>query len=298
MGLGKKPKSLGGLSPIRIFLKKPWREKAESLKFRWRSFVSAIPVPVRLPFGAWWLARHDHLGRIILKGQFESPEFAFVSRFIRPGMTVLDIGAHHGFYTLLLSKRVGANGRVFAFEPSPREREALLRHIRINRCRNTSVEGLALGSEDRDASLFVVQGEQTGCNSLRSPARDVPGELIPTPVHIVQLDDWLDGRKIQRVDFVKLDVEGGELDVLKGASKLLERGPQPVILVEVQDVRTAPWGYPAKEILNYLNGRRYKWYRLLGDGSLADLDISSEAFDGNFVACPLESIAALKNLTL
>jgi FkbM family methyltransferase len=286
----------GLLGRARRFLEKPWREKADSLRFRWHSFVDAIPVPVRLPFGAWWLARNDHVGRILREGQFESAEFAFVSRFVRPGMTVLDIGAHHGFYTLLLSKRVGLDGRVFAFEPSPRERGALLRHVRINRCRNVSVDGLALGSEEGEASLFVVQGEQTGCNSLRSPARDVTGELNPTPVHIVRLDDWLARRKIERVDFVKLDVEGGELGVLKGAKKLLERGPHPVILVEVQDIRTAPWGYPAKEILNYLSGWGYKWYRLLGDGSLTDLDITSEAFDGNFVACPSESTAALKNL--
>ena len=135
---------------------------------------------------------------------------------------------------------------MFAFEPSPRERRALLRHVRINRCRNVSIEALALGGEEGNASLFVVQGEQTGCNSLRTPAPDVPGEFIPTPVHIVRLDDWLDAQKIERVDFIKLDVEGGELEVLRGAEDLLKRRPRLLILAELQDVRAKSLGPPSQ----------------------------------------------------
>ena len=164
-------------------------------------------------------------------------------------MVVLDIGAHHGFYTLLASKIVGLPGKVFAFEPSPRERGALSRHIALNRCRNVTVEALAVGSTNGSGNLFVVQGFQTGCNSLRPPAPDVPGALSSTEIQVVRLDDWLEKNQIDHIDFIKLDVEGGEIEVLNAAERLFLRRSRPVILVEVQDIRTQQWGYPAKEIV-------------------------------------------------
>jgi len=293
----------GVLPRARRFLQKPWREKAISIGFRWESFTSAvkataarIPALVRLPFGAWWFARNDHIGRPIREGRFETGEVAFVANFLQPDMTVLDIGAHHGFYTLLASKRVGPRGRVFAFEPSSRERRALLRHLKVNRCRNVTVEGLALGNENTDAQLFVVRGDQTGCNSLRKPAADVTGTLNAAQVHMVKLDDWLASRNVGTVHFVKLDVEGGELEVLKGAQMLCSRRPRPVILAEVQDVRTLPWGYRAKEIISYLGNQGYRWFRLLPTGRLDEIDMRSDEFEGNFVACCDDSSSAMERL--
>ena len=285
------------------FLQKPWREKTRALSFHWGSFTSrfresiaSVPRLVRLPFGAWWIARNDHIGRPIREGQFENAEFAFVNRFLQPGMTVLDIGAHHGFYTLLAARRVGPQGRVFSFEPSARERKALLRHVRINGNRNVTVEGLALGSQSADAELFVVQGAQTGCNSLRKPAADVAGVLSTTQVRVIRLDDWLASNDIGNVQFIKLDVEGGELEVLKGAGVFLQSRPRPVILAEVQDIRTLPWGYPAKSIIEHLTNQGYHWFRLLPNGALGEVDLTAAGFDGNFVACPEESIAVMEDL--
>jgi FkbM family methyltransferase len=214
-----------------------------------------------------------------------------VERFLQPGMTVLDIGAHHGLYTLLASKRVGGKGRVFAFEPSPRERRALNLHALLNFCRNVTVESVALGNQEATADLFVVQGGQTGCNSLRPPI--VISGTSPVRVRVTRLDSWLATHNVERVDFIKLDVEGGELEALKGAAELLKRRPRPVILAEVQDIRTAPWGYRAKEILTRLREADFTWFRLLEGGLLETLDLSGESFDGNFVACPRESMHLL-----
>jgi FkbM family methyltransferase len=287
-------KSVSSASLVRLqrFWQKPWREKAESLKNRCARAISIIPKPMRLSFGSWWLARNDGLGEQLRFGGFEREELDFVRRFLQPGMTVLDIGAHHGLYTLLASKQVGSTGRVYSFEPSPRERKALSLHVGLNFCRNVSIERIALGGEEGTADLFVVQGSQTGCNSLRPPV--VPSEMNPVKVDVLTLDTWLHNRRIAAVDFIKLDVEGAELEVLKGSARLLEMRPRPVILAEVQDVRTEPWGYKAKEILDHLHARCYEWFRLLPDGSLDELDLGASEFDGNFVACPEEAIEILK----
>lgn len=275
------------------FLQKPWREKAETLTIRlagvreqWREAIPRIPTLIRLPFGALWLLRRDNVGEPLLTGAFESAELAFVERFLKSGMTVIDLGAHHGLYTLLASKLVGPTGKVIAFEPSRRERRALFLHLILNRCSNVRVQGLAVGDENTEASLFVVQGDQTGCNSLRPP--EVDSATSPARVRVVRIDDWLHKQKFQQIDFIKLDVEGAELEVLKGASKLLQRQPRPVILAEVQDVRTMPWGYRAKEILLHLGEKKYKWFSVLSDGRLEELDLSASDFEGNFVACPSE----------
>jgi FkbM family methyltransferase len=230
----------------------------------------------------------------ICQGKFEEAEIAFVGRFVKTGMTVLDIGAHHGLYTLLASNRVGPQGRIFSFEPSTRERSALLQHIRMNRCKNVTVEVFAVGNENTDAQLFVVEGAQTGCNSLRKPAPDVSGTLNPLTVHVVKLDDWLASRKIDCVHFIKLDVEGGELEVLKGAHSLISGNPRPIILVEVQDVRTLPWGYKGVEIIDYLKTKNYVWFGLRSNGSVEETNFASIEIEGNFVACPVESLAALE----
>src|SRR5882762_7447241 len=204
------------------------REKYLAIGLRVRRFLPGMPLPIPLPFGAWFLARNDYMGGAEMHGGFELAERAFVGRFLRPGMTALDIGAHHGLYTLLASKRVGPSGRVFAFEPSPRERKALRWNVRMNRCKNVVIEGLALGNEEGEGSLYVVDGHETGCNSLRPPA--LTGETSPIQVRVTSLDGWLGTHLAKSVDFIKLDVEGGELSVLQGAQRLLEGRPRPIIL--------------------------------------------------------------------
>jgi FkbM family methyltransferase len=201
-------------------------------------------------------------------------------------MTVLDVGAHHGYYTLLTSVIVGKEGKVIAFEPSSRERARLHRHILLNRCTNVQVESSALGSETGEAKLFVANGREDWCNSLRSPATTAPIKL--SPVKVIRMDDFLATHEIEKVDLVKLDVEGGELDVLRGSKGLLEGRPRPIFLAEVQDIRTKPWGYSAKEIIEHMVRCGFRWHRISEDGSLEPLDMSMTEYDGNFVAWPIE----------
>jgi FkbM family methyltransferase len=249
---------------------------------------------VRLPWGAVWRAENDVCGRAILRGQFEKAERQFVERYLDPGMTVLDIGAHHGFYSLLASKKVGRDGRVIAFEPSPRERERLARHLTLNACSNVLVEETALGETEGQADFFLVADKETGCNSLRQPRTKHRTRKVQ--VHVKRLDDYLRTARIERVDFVKLDVEGAELSVLRGAGEVLERRPRPILLCEVQDLRTEAWGYPAMEIIKFLASRGYGWFMLCQDGSLRMVDTNGRTeWDGNFVALPLERSEDLRN---
>jgi len=276
------------------FLTSPARGKYITLAMRARRAFPEMPIPLRLKFGAWWLAEKGALDHELIYNGFEEKEVRFVERLLRPGMTVLDVGAHHGLYTLLLSKRVGRGGRVMAFEPSERECRRLAKHLRVNRCRNVEVECCALGNEWGEADLFVVEGWRDWGNSLRPPAVSEPTRRVRVPLR--KLDDVLEERGVQRVDFIKLDAEGSELAVLRGARRLLQTAPRPAILAEVEDTRTLPWGYAAREITQLLARWNYRWFAMSEVGGLYPVSPDEDAYDSNLVALPDERAGEFRRL--
>lgn len=273
------------------FLRRPREQKALALGVRWRKWLPWIPLPIRLSCGSWWLARRNQMGDTLFwfrRFGDEEAELGFMQSFLKPGMVVVDAGAHEGYYTLIASRLVGREGRVISFEPSPRERKALRWHVRLNRCANVHVNGAALGSEQGSAELHVVAGDRTGYNSLKPPA--IADRTQNVRVRVETLDDSLRRLAIERVDFLKLDVEGAELSVLQGAAALLQRQPRPVVLAEVEDARTAPWGYRAEEIINALRRRDYEWFQPQTDASLRTVPSSQSEFQTNLVAVPRERL--------
>ncbi len=261
------------------------RRRATVALFRIRALIP-VPHPIRLPWGAWWLGWGDIMDRRLRKG-FEREEQGFLLEYLRPGMTFIDIGAHQGLYSLLASKKVSPGGRVVAFEPSPREFRRLRWNLALNRCRNVHAEPFALGMTEGTAQLFVCLAGETGCNSLRPPV--VPDPVRKIPVPITSLDRYLALAKIgtDGVDFVKLDVEGAELDVLKGAPGLLSKA-RPLILSELTDVRTAPWGYRSQEIYAFLEARGYRWFSIAPKARLRS--ISGSGGPENLLAVPEEKL--------
>lgn len=247
-----------------------------------------------MPFGPWCLARDGELDRKLVGEGFERAELRFVERLLRPGMTVLDIGAHHGLYSLLCSKCVGRKGQVIAFEASPRECRRLAKHLRLNGCRNVLIEPHAVGSENGSADLYVVNGSCNWGNSLPAPA--VFESTFKIPVQVSPVDDVLLELGISRVDFIKLDVEGAELSALKGTARLLRGVARPAILVEIQDLRTRPWGYPSRAIVEFLTRAGYRWFELNADGSLRPTPHELNYYDANLVALPREREKEFRNL--
>jgi len=279
---------------IRRFLASPMRSKYITLANRARRIFPHMPIPLRLPFGAWWLAEGSALDQELIYNEFEEMEMKFVKKLLRRHMTVVDVGAHHGLYTLLASKCVGWDGHVVAIEPSPRECARLEKHLRLNRCSNVELVPYAAGEDPGEADFYLVNGFHDWCNSLRPPA--IKESAGTVRVQVRRLDDILSELEISKVDLVKLDVEGAELPVLYGATKLLQRKSPPAMLVEVQDVRTRQWGYASREILQFLMRMDYQWFAISAKGVLLPISCDEESYDANLVALPRERREEFLNL--
>jgi FkbM family methyltransferase len=144
-------------------------------------------------------------------GTYERAQLDYVCRAVGPGSTVFDVGAHAGYYTLALSRRVGSRGRVVAFEPDAGNAARLRRHLALNAVRNVEVVEAAV-LEKRGETRFASAG-YLGHVSDR-------GAAVPT----VPLDDY------GFADAIKMDVEGAEAVALKGATRILARGRTDVFL--------------------------------------------------------------------
>jgi FkbM family methyltransferase len=285
------------------FLAKSWSERYRTAQFYFRRGLSKLPylpVPVRLnvaPGGCvdfWWshvVPYYDANRAFLDYWGHDAGDLRFLWSVLEPGMTFLDVGANQGVYSIVAALRLKGSGAVIAFEPSPREYERLELHFRLNGMAGARAEMLALGAASGRMNFFQVASGDTSRSGLRAPESGDPVNEIP--VQSMTLDEYASMRGLDQIDFIKLDVEGGEMDVLRGASKALLKF-RPVLLCEVLDAATAPWGYPARDIVGMLEGIGYRWFEVNDDGSLAPHVRRTEypAIE-NYAAIPAEKCASL-----
>ncbi len=203
-----------------------WGDGRSDDDYRWQGrlgrLLNGMPIEVD---------PRDLVGSHILRnGVWEPETTAFFLGWLRPGMTFVDAGAHVGHYTLLASDLVGTGGRVIAFEPHPLLGQVLRRNAERAGCANVTVSELALGRASGAVDLILHSCDNFGASSLRGDTE--AGHQLRAPVEVTTLDDYLESHGGPRVDVLKLDVEGAELDVIDGASRTLAANPDILLVVE------------------------------------------------------------------
>lgn len=184
------------------------------------------PQSVHLPWGHTLWFPKGFSGRLeYLAGNYEPELTQLVKERVRQGMTVIDGGANIGYYTLLFSHLVGASGTVYAFEPDPSMYQALLKNISENALTNVKAYEYALGRTSGVAS-FIAEG---GVSSRLSTETQPNGQLIT--VQVVALDNLF--QAAESIDFVKLDVEGAEIECLEGMRNIIQRSANISVVLEV-----------------------------------------------------------------
>ena len=239
---------------------------------------------------------NDQSRCLYVGGSFEPNEFAFLDKVLRPGMVVVDAGANEGFYSVFMARRVGAQGRVIAVEPSPRERARLVRNIEINGFRNVEVRSTGLGAGPGQAVLHIANAEHNGQNTLGSFVYEGVSEETRLQIALESIDAISQQMGDDRIDVIKMDVEGSELRVLEGATRVLERD-QPLILFEVLDKALRAQGASAEQLIAFLYRRGFVVLQFGTDGALYPLSRLAEA-SSNLVAAPPARAAELSAPTL
>jgi FkbM family methyltransferase len=226
---------------------------------------------------------NDQSRCLYVGGSFEPNELTFISERLSAGMRFVDVGASEGFYSLIASRLVGPQGRVFAFEPSPRERARLQRNIAINNLANVSVFDCALADEEGQARFLVAEAEHNGLNTLGAFAYDGVACAEQLSVRVRQLDGILKSSGTTTVDMIKIDVEGAELRVLKGALDTLKRF-RPTILMELLESALRKQNTSSDEVLDFLKNIGYRIWTFDDSTGRIRPAKPAEALSSNIVA--------------
>jgi FkbM family methyltransferase len=176
----------------------------------------------------------------------------------REGDVVIDVGAHIGPYTLKASKRVGLNGKIIAIEADPENFDILNQNIQINKLTNVIALNYAAYSKEDKIRLYLLKGDKSSYTKYNTVMTDRAGnEKRFVEVQANTLDYLLqsNGIKHEQVNWIKIDVEGAEFDVLKGAKGILSKSNNISLLIEIHNLtlHNTTLYEPIKEFLHSYN---------------------------------------------
>jgi FkbM family methyltransferase len=177
----------------------------------------------------WWKSVGFRIAGAL--GVYEAAHFRFLSSVLRRGGRFVDVGAHYGVYTRFLLGRAGADGAVFAFEPHPEVFTELRRQFAGQP--NCRLFRLALSCRRRDGFYLSVPKLHGIVPEPALAYLSTKPEAGAIPVEVRRLDDF--AGELARIDFIKADIEGGELEFLEGASQIIATC-RPLILFECMDM--------------------------------------------------------------
>jgi len=209
------------------------------------------------------------IGRSLFSQGFEIEEIEFVRRTLKLGDVFFDVGANGGLYSIIAAKLVGENGHVYCFEPGERESKLLLHNLAINNLTNVTTIKSAV-SNIKGKTNFAISVDEA-MNSLLETNH--PAQKIQEwqQVEVTTLDDIVEELSVKKVDFIKIDVEGAEKQVLDGAKILLESQKEIVILFEASDLNAESFGYSVKDFLLDIMSSGFFVYQLNKFGNLINV---------------------------
>lgn len=172
---------------------------------------------------------------------------------IKPDMCVIDVGAGTGLYTYIFSKLVGPSGMVHAFEPDPSRVAVLERLVDEFSLKNVRINPLGL-SNKRGMGVQILS-PTLGAGTSKVELADT---IECRTIELISLDEYF----IEPPDFMKIDVEGAEFEVLLGGRRVLEKGTE--IILELHEDLLRLLGYRVEDLFDFLRGLNYSFTKLSG----------------------------------
>lgn len=196
-------------------------------------------------------------------GFHEFRELLFLHHYLKPDMVLVDAGANIGLFTVFAARRV-KSGKVIAFEPVPSMARWLDENISLNRLQNVVTVPCGLSDSEGVLPIYEIASSHEGLSTL------YPGALqqaAVTEVPVKRLDDLFGSYGTDRLDFIKIDIEGGELPALRGAAACI-RNHRPAVMVEINQGTYASAGYTPADVYAFFRSLNYRPYEIGKTGQL------------------------------
>lgn len=250
--------------------------------------------PFRISFKTLWGDRmHGYLpesGTFYYYGYCEANLANFLLRMINEGMVCIDVGAHIGYYSVLLSRLSGKNGSVHSFEPTPwtynilKENTQDIGNIHINNLGLSDVTGTAEFSDYGPGYGAFNTAHMNGATGINKPSQS-------RTVSLTTLDSYVKGHNITP-DFIKIDAEGFEYNILKGSTELLLK-LRPIISIEVAGGES--WKNERNGAFSVLKTANYNIFEITINGHLEPHEPKSTYTYDNLICIPAEKVSLMKN---
>jgi FkbM family methyltransferase len=193
---------------------------------------------------------------LLLTGVHEKYETHLFKRVVVEGMTVVDLGAHVGYYTLLAAKLVGEKGKVFAFEPDPDNFSLLLKNIQTNRYGNVFPVQKAVSNKTGTSKLYLSR-ENKGDHRIY----DSYDSRESIEVEVTTLDAFFEDKQYP-IDVIKMDIQGAEMAALQGMTKIISKNDTLMIMIEFWPEGLRTFGFSPAEFVNKLIEYGFKLYTI------------------------------------
>jgi FkbM family methyltransferase len=194
----------------------------------------------------------------IVDGTYEPYTHYLFTKILKEGDVVADVGAAHGYYTLTAAKVVGSKGRVYAFEPNPYLFKILLKNICLNKLNNVLAINKAVSERCSSARFYVLRGLESSLIDVRGIAEEPLKNIIE--VKTVSLDEFLGENT--RLDVVKIDIEGNEVNALLGMRRILERGHEMKMFIEFNPPLLVKAGFSPTKLIDILVKYNFRVYAI------------------------------------
>lgn len=199
-------------------------------------------------------------------GVYEIAETKFFRKRIKPGMTVLDVGANIGYFSIIFGALVGNSGKVISFEPSDENFSYLEKSIKRNEARNITPVKSALSDSDGESVLFISPDNKGDHRTYDS------GDSRPTTrIQTITLDSYCARNSITRIDFMKIDVQGGEAAIFLGMENILKTNTKLKILMEFWPYGLRLAGEDPLELLHTIQRHGFVINKLIGNSGDTEL---------------------------
>jgi FkbM family methyltransferase len=197
-----------------------------------------------------FLDKEDSL-HLTLNEEFSPEIIDILKKNVKKGDTVVDIGAHIGYFTIILSDLVGNDGKVIAFEPNPTTFSILKKNIETNSLSNVILENLAIS--DIESEQYIKESNESASSSIDKNYTD--GIKINT----ITLDKYF---KNKEINFIKIDVQGSEFNILNGSIKTFRKKPKCIIEIHPSIFDSKGEKISSKEIIKILKNFNYNIFNV------------------------------------